>query len=111
MPEYHFQFTTLAVQDMEQSLSYIRDVLDNPIAACNLTDEIQRSIQKLCRFPFAYPDCTAFLIQDRNIRHINIRHYILIYEIDSAHQTLHILRFLYSGRDISTLSVRDNEPT
>lgn len=106
MSNYQYQFTRLALSDMDGALSYIQNTLDNPIAAQNLVHEIDKAIQKIRNFPFAYPDCSVYLIQDQNIRHINVKHYVLIYEIDQAHTTLHILRFLYAKMDFSDIPVK-----
>jgi len=52
MHDYQFQMTPLALQDMDEALSYIKDTLCNPQAAQNLIREIDVSIQKIRKFPF-----------------------------------------------------------
>ncbi len=106
MSNYQYQFTRLALSDMEQALSYIKEMLCNPIAAQNLVLDIDDAIRKACNFPYAYPDCSVYLVQDLNVRHINVKNYVMIYEIDPAHETLHILRFLYSKMDFTDIPIQ-----
>ena len=99
------QFTPLAQQDLDASLAYILHSLSNPGAAKALYQEVEKTLSGICAFPYAYPDCSRFLIEDTNIRHALVGNYLLIYEIERTGQSVRILRFLYSGRDIAGMPV------
>lgn len=84
-------------------MSYISEQLANPGAASKLYGEIEKAILNILDFPMAYPDCRYYLISDKNIRHIVVDHYILIYEVVEEEKDIRLLRFLYSGMNISAM--------
>lgn len=104
--KYQFKFTRLALLDIDEVMSYISFNLANPQAAKSLYNEIEKAITQICEFPYAYADCSHYMIENENIRHIKIGNYILIYEISKSSSTLHILRFCYSMMDITRLEMK-----
>jgi len=70
-------------KNIKSTLSYISIKLFNPIAAKKLLNLINEAINKISRFPFAFPDCSIFFINDKTIRHIIINNYLLIYKINN----------------------------
>ena len=103
--DYNYKFTPLAVQDIDESLTYISKSLSNPSAANDLYAAISKEIESIQTFPYAYPDCSCFLIDDENIRHAVIGSYALIYEVSKKEALIKFLRFLYAGRDISRTNI------
>ncbi len=93
--KYNYQFTDLALVDIENVLKYISDSLMNKIAAKNLIDLIEKTIENICLYPYSYPDCYYYFIDDITIRHAAIKHYILIYKINNDTSSIEILRFKY----------------
>ncbi len=107
MPNKHkFFLTPLAISDIDETLAYISEKLANPIAANNLLTNIEQTIDKICDFPFAYADCSFFMIQDKNIRHVQVANYLLIYEIVEEKSSINILRFRYSAMDLSKIDLK-----
>lgn len=98
---YRYKLTPLAIADTDDALDYIVRRLINPIAADNLYRAIQRGIDSICSSPFTFPDCSCYLIEDRNTRHSVNGGYILICEVFEAEGTIKVLRFLYGGKDIT----------
>ena len=102
---YRYKLTPLAIADIDDALDYISEKLLNSVAADNLYHGIQREITNICDTPYAFPDCSYYLIDDENIRHAVVRNYILIYEISQGEEMIKVLRFLYGGRDISHMGI------
>ncbi|MBR5279578.1 MAG: type II toxin-antitoxin system RelE/ParE family toxin [Clostridia bacterium] len=102
---YNYKFTKLAMEDIDQALSYIANVLVNPIAARKLYTQIECAIHYICSFPYASPDCSCYLIGEEQIRHIKVGNYILIYEIKVEIHTIYILRFCYAKMDFIHLRI------
>lgn len=98
---WQYKLTPLALSDIDEALSYIGGNLSNPTAAGGLYSALVKEIGKVCAFPYAYPDCAYYLIDDENIRHTVVGNYMLIYEISSDEELIKFLRFLYAGRDIA----------
>lgn len=78
--------------------------LKDPIAAEHLYRAVQREIDSICKSPFAFPDCSYYLIDHDNIRHSLVGSYV-IYEVSEADETIKILRFLYGKRDVSKIEI------
>ncbi len=104
---YHYKFTPLAISDIDNALDYISSKLQNPDAADNLYFAIQQEIDSICESPFAFPDCSYYLIDDDTIRHSVVGNYILIFEVSEAENLIKILRFPYGKMDISHMPITD----
>ena len=102
---YQYKNTPLAFSDIEETLEYFSGHLSNSPAANSLYEKLQMKIASICDSPFAYPDCSCYLIKDSNIRHTVNGNYVLIIEIAEREHQIKILRFLYGGRDISAVSI------
>ena len=102
---YRYKLTPLAIADIDDALNYISGKLLNPSAADNLYHGIQQEITSICESPYAFPDCSYYLIDDENSRHSIVGKYILIYEVSRAEEMIRVLRFLYGGRDISHIGL------
>lgn len=59
--------------------------------------DIEKSINNICMFPLAYPDCKYYYIKDENIRHAIINNYILLFKIYET--KIVFLRFKYSKQN------------
>ncbi|MCR4936337.1 MAG: type II toxin-antitoxin system RelE/ParE family toxin [Oscillospiraceae bacterium] len=103
---YRSQFTPLALSDMDDALTYIAGRLSNPAAAARLYRAVETEIDSICGNPFAYPNCSNYLIDDSNMRHAVIGNYILVYRVCEEQQRIQILRFLYGGMDIAGMELR-----
>ena len=104
--KYKYFLTPLAVSDIDEALAYISGDLASPTAAVNLLSQIEETIDRSCSFPLAYPDCSYFMIQDKNIRHAPIKNYLLFYEVDENRACIRILRFRYSAMDLTKIELK-----
>lgn len=100
---YSYKLTPLALQDIDETLAYITEKLLNGKAAINLLDELEHTLNSICSYPHAFPDCAVFMITDTMIRHAPVNNYLLIYEIDEEEKQVNILRFLYAKADIANM--------
>lgn len=110
MPDkYVYRFTPLAVSDMDEALAYITDKLVNAKAAGDLLDKIERTLDSVCVYPHAFPDCTAFLISDPMIRHTLVGNYVLVYEIHDEERKIAVLRFRYARTNLSDTPMKKDD--
>lgn len=98
--KFTYKITPNANEDMAQALLYISENLHNPKAAIDLLDETDKAIDQICRFPYAQPDCTCFLITNPEFRHIQVDNYTLVYRVKESEKVLHILFFRYAKMDL-----------
>lgn len=57
---YSYEFTELAINDIDETLNYITNNLCNKKAAVDLMKDIEKSIYNICMFSLAYPDCKYY---------------------------------------------------
>ena len=98
---YKYNLTHLALTDIDEALGYISEKLFNPAAAKRLYQALLEELDGVCENPFAYPNCSCYLIDDDNIRHALVGNYALIVEVRREEKQVNVLRFLYGGRDIA----------
>ncbi len=94
--KYNYQFTDFALADLENALSYVSNTLMNKKAARDLLVLLDNTIENICDFPYSYPDCSYYFIEDSAIRHTMIKNYVLVYRVNEETSTIEILRFKYS---------------
>ena len=98
---YEYEITDIALEEIDSAVKYILNFFSNKKAATDLLDEIEKSINNICDYPFSYPDCSYYYVKDKNIRHSIIKNYVLIYKIDDKKITF--LRFKHSKQNIISL--------
>ena len=104
MPDkYIYKLTPIANTDMDEAAQYISENLHNPKAALDLLDSIDETIEQICKFPYAQPDCTCFLIDNPEFRHIPVKNYTLVYRIREEEKLLRIIYFRYEKMDLIKL--------
>lgn len=100
-----YKITPLAMSDIDEAMDYIAGKLRNSQAADSLYHAILKEISGICDHPYAFPDCSYYLIDDENIRHSKVGSYILVYEISPEEEIIKILRFPYGRRDIAGMKI------
>ena len=98
--DFRYFLTPLALQDIDETLAYISDELCNPQAAATLLDSLERTMKEVCAYPYAFPDCSLFFIQDARIRHVPVGNHLAVYEIDEERRQIDLLRFRYAKTDL-----------
>lgn len=107
--KYSFSFTPLAFQDLDDALAYISEQLSNPQAATELLEEVEHTLASVCEFPYAFSDCSVYLISDQNIRHAMVKNYVLVFEINEDKGKIIVLRFGYARTDMAHTSMKKDE--
>lgn len=107
--KYVYRLTPLAVSDIDEALMYITHKLVNAKAASDLLDKIEQTIDSICVYPHAFPDCMAFLITDPMIRHTFVGNYVLVYEIRDDDQEIVVLRFRYARTDLTATPMKKDD--
>ena len=101
MSMYNIQYLHLFYIDLNTTIDYISNVLCNPDAANNLYEETINKINDIRKNPF------VFRIYDGNenfkyeFRKAKVKNYYIFFYVDE--DTVRIVRFVYSMRDIDNL--------
>ena len=107
--KYSFSFTPFALQELDDALSYISEQLSNPQAATELLAELEHTLASVCEFPYAFSDCSVYLISDQTIRHAMVKNYVLVFEISESEGSIIVLRFRYARTDMAHTSMKKDE--
>ena len=103
---FSYKLTPLALQDIDDTLAYISDKLVNAKAAADLLDALEHTLEQICAYPYAFPDCSLFLITDPSIRHAPVNNYLIVYEIDEEEQQINVLRFHFARTDMANTPLK-----
>lgn len=95
--------TELAEQDLDSILGYMVHSLANPSAAASFADAVEACYSDLEKMPLMYELCRDPRLRALEYRKAVIKNYIMVYKVDEAAKTVHILRFFYGRRDYEKL--------
>ncbi|MEA4924314.1 MAG: type II toxin-antitoxin system RelE/ParE family toxin [Syntrophomonadaceae bacterium] len=96
---YKLVITELAHEDLDNIIVYITIQLDNPIAAANFLDEVERCYVFLKSNPFIYERCHDVRLETDGYRKVVINNYVLVYKVDETAKIVIIHRFFYGAQN------------
>ena len=100
---YGFKLTKTAESDIDETYSYITEILGNPEAASNLADELEEQIERICKIPEIGALVENEYMHRNDVRHVLVKNYIVYYIVDYKDKKIVILRFVYNGRDTNKI--------
>jgi len=100
---YKVEVTPLAMDDLNEIVSYIAKDLRNPSAASAFLDEVDSCCEGLTAMPFLYEECRDPRLKGLKYRRAVIKHYVMVYRVDERKKTVYILRFFYGARNYEEL--------
>jgi toxin ParE1/3/4 len=106
MSLYTSIYTRSVNLDVAEALDYIRVTLENPIAARNHFNELQKVVGNLCDDPHIRPLVDDDYLASRQIRSILVKNYYLFYRINEETKEVTLYRFIHSRRDWVSLVTR-----
>ena len=94
---YKIKFSNYLYEDLESSINYIKYVLQNPVAAQRLKNEVKKAFEKIKKNPFIYPVVPVEYLASKGYRFMVIKNYMLFFKVKE--KQINIDRFLYGPRD------------
>ena len=96
---YNLIISKLYKEDTLSAYNYIKNVLNAPVAAKNLKNEVKDKLVYISKNPTHRP-----LIYDKHLaslgyRLISVKNFMIFYIIDDENKHIKIIRFLYGKRD------------
>ena len=91
--------TEAAHDDLDEALSYIATVLENPTAAIALADEVESVYRAIRTHPEAHPFCDSPRLTAMGYRTATVKNYLLVFRVDSTAKCVIILRFFHQTQD------------
>ena len=92
---YKLKIMPAAAADQQETIEYIAKQLQNPVAAMNLANEIEKCYQTLEENPYLYALCTDSTLAALSYRKAIIKRYVLLYKIDDVQKVVRIMRLVY----------------
>lgn len=86
-----------AKEDLKGIRNYIRDELDNPEGAKNVSDRIIRRIRQLEQFPMMGAALSSVMAPETDYRFLVSGNYLIFYRVNEA--TVYVDRILHGKRD------------
>ncbi|MCL1928440.1 MAG: type II toxin-antitoxin system RelE/ParE family toxin [Treponema sp.] len=94
---FNVKFSNYLFEDVESSVNYIKYVLQNPVAAKRLKNEVQKAYKKIKENPLIYPLVPVEYLASKGYRFSMIKNYMLFFKVKE--KQINIVRFLYGPRD------------
>jgi plasmid stabilization system protein ParE len=96
---YYLKFSKFIYDDVESSVNYIKNELQNPIASQRLKNEIKKTYKKIKINPFIYPAVPVEHLAKKDFRFCLVKNYMLFFRVKKNENIINVERFLYGPRD------------
>lgn len=97
--EYNYDFTEIAQADIDDTVDYIEQDLENPEAASAFVDKLEEMLEKICKAPKSGKLVENQFLRRTDVRKFLIHNYIAYYIVDEENGIVVILRIVYGKRD------------
>lgn len=94
---YTLKLSELFKYDVRSSVHYIKNTLQNPVAANNLKDAVKKAYKTIKENPFLYTLVPDEYLASLGYRFKVVNNYIIFYYV--IDKTINITRFLYGHRN------------
>lgn len=99
---YQITLTTQAQADLRDIFRYIAAELQSPQNALGQLARLEQAIASLDRMPERFRLYDAPKWRERNLRIMQVDHYLVFYIPNHDRATVTVLRVMYGGRDIES---------
>ena len=96
---YNLVIAELAHEDLDNIISYIAVQLNNPMAAANFLDEVERCYGFLKSNPLMYERCRDIRLETEGYRKAIINNYVLVYKLNETTKMVIIHRIFYGAQN------------
>ena len=105
---YNIEISEPAEQDIQKTIMYIDEELQNRTAAEKLLDDVEKAIVSLTDMPLRYPLASDKTLAGLGIRYFAVNNYLVFYAVREKTKTIVIERFLHKRRDWDTI-LKENQ--
>ena len=102
---YKTEYLPLAEQDLMEAIAYIAYTLEAPGAASALLDEVEKTVEIISSFPYAFGLYRTDRPMKDEIRQAPVKNYMLYYTV--YRDRVEIRRFLHTRRDRNRETVEE----
>ena len=105
MQKYKLRYLPLFYQDADEIVSYITNTLENPKAAQNLIDEVEKAILKRSENAEAFAKFNSSKERKYPYYRIKVKNFLIFYVVipEGNEKIMEVRRLLYNRRDIQNI--------
>lgn len=96
---YKLEYLPIALNDMIEIISYIRNELKNPTAANTLSEKFIQAAENSKDFPYSNPLYIPIRMSNHEYRKIIVDNYIMFYRVNETTKTITVARVIYGKCD------------
>jgi addiction module RelE/StbE family toxin len=96
---YSVNITDFAEEDILTAVKYIFNTLNNPSAANDLLDKIERQEKILENTPDIFPSVQDEYLSGKGLKFVKVNNYLIFYNIDEDKEIVNVIRFLCGQKD------------
>ena len=96
---YNLEYQPIAQHDMINIVTYISEVLCNPIAANRLAEAFIDSAENIRDFPYSMPVYHPVKPLKYEYRKLIVNNYIMFYRVNDAQKLITVARVIYAKSD------------
>jgi len=105
---YKLIFSEIIDEDINSSYNYIKNILEAPIAAENLINELLEKLTYIKVKPYSRPLVHDKYLASLGIRSIKVKNYVVFYNVEEDEKykngkSINVIRFMYNKRDWSNI--------
>ncbi|MCL2186951.1 MAG: type II toxin-antitoxin system RelE/ParE family toxin [Treponema sp.] len=93
-------------EDVKSVVNYIKNSLQNPIAAQKLKDDLKTKNKKIKENPFMYPAVPDEFLASKGYRFAMVNNFMIFYKVKE--KQIEVIRFLYGYRDWINIIGKEN---
>lgn len=97
--EYEVRLTPQAVEQIQQTVTYISHSLQEPVIARRWSDHLEKEIRSLKQHPARYPLTPEEPWHSHGIRKMIVKNFFVYYLIDEAEAQVAVTAVVYGRRD------------
>lgn len=97
--EYEVRLTPQAVEQIQQTVTYISHSLQEPVVARRWSDHLEKEIRSLKQHPVRYPLTPEEPWHSHGIRKMIVKNFFVYYLIDEAKEQVAVTAVVYGRRD------------
>ncbi len=97
--EYEVRLTPQAVEQIQQTVTYISHSLQEPVIARRWSDHLEKEIRSLKQHPARYPLTPEEPWHSHGIRKMIVKNFFIYYLIDEAKEQVAVTAVVYGRRD------------
>lgn len=97
---YTVEITEKAQDDLAEIIKYVSSVLDAPVAAKKLYNDIKECIYSLSQMPERYKEYDSEKYESYNLRMVSVNNYCVFYTVDNNKRIVYIVSILFGRMDL-----------